>query len=256
MSSDGTISWYAYQDPKSGREYFHEPVSNQTTWVLPTSRLCSADSIAQHRSTKKDGEKSAGQTKPMGATSHHNPHVWSAVGMAVVFVLVVNTLFLLLLVKVLRDSNEMQDNALNIRLPGDHMMGAIIDANPKSAVEISLPSVDEVGLGIDTQCSSTNVAAEIRENYRSQLSTDLEDGRYVGESNEGGSSEVKSKNKNAKPKGYVGGKEREKSRDAHDSVTPIRCWVPFSYILLRKCRQQARAGLPMPLANAENFLLI
>mmetsp|Transcript_23961 Transcript_23961/g.40800 ORF Transcript_23961/g.40800 Transcript_23961/m.40800 type:complete len:342 (-) Transcript_23961:78-1103(-) len=32
-----TVTWYAFEDPKTKREYYFEPVSNKTTWTLPTS---------------------------------------------------------------------------------------------------------------------------------------------------------------------------------------------------------------------------
>lgn len=32
-----TVTWYAFQDPKTKREYYFEPMSNKTTWTLPTS---------------------------------------------------------------------------------------------------------------------------------------------------------------------------------------------------------------------------
>eukprot|EP00986_Skeletonema_menzelii_P011112 scaffold5641_cov220-Skeletonema_menzelii.AAC.2 len=31
------VTWYAFEDPKTKREYYFEPVSNKTTWTLPTS---------------------------------------------------------------------------------------------------------------------------------------------------------------------------------------------------------------------------
>lgn len=32
-----TVTWYAFEDPKTKREYYFEPTSNKTTWTLPTS---------------------------------------------------------------------------------------------------------------------------------------------------------------------------------------------------------------------------
>ena len=32
-----TITWYAFEDPKTKREYYYEPTSGQTTWTLPIS---------------------------------------------------------------------------------------------------------------------------------------------------------------------------------------------------------------------------
>lgn len=37
---------------------------------------------------------------------------------------------------------------------------------------------------------------------------------------------------------------------------PMNCWIPFSYIIVGKCRRHAREGLPMPLADASSLPLI
>ena len=40
-NNDEVITWYAFQCPKSNREYFYEPISGMKTWTLPTSELLS-----------------------------------------------------------------------------------------------------------------------------------------------------------------------------------------------------------------------
>lgn len=251
----GTISWYAYQDPKSGREYFHEPVSGETSWVLPTSR--------NYRSSMQagsSGDKSARQSKQMGL-SHHKPHVWSAVGMTIVFLLVFNTLFLLVLVKVLRESNDLQNNTFNIKIPDDPRLGAVIDAFPNPASEVPLPTIEQIDIDNEAQYSSPDMEKEVEDEEIHQYEPFqiIKDIKHAdaGESHakHGAKIEGKSKHQNIEREGNVE-RESEKSVDERDNTTPIRCWVPFSYILLRKCRQQARDGLPMPLGNVENFLLI
>jgi hypothetical protein len=32
-----TVTWYAFQDPKTKREYYYEPMTNKSTWTLPTA---------------------------------------------------------------------------------------------------------------------------------------------------------------------------------------------------------------------------
>jgi heme exporter protein D len=251
----GTISWYAYQDPKSGREYFHEPVSGETSWVLPTSR--------NYRSSMQagsSGDKSARQSEQMGS-SHHKPHVWSAVGMTIVFLLVFNTLFLLVLVKVLRESNDLQNNTFNIKIPDDPRLGAVVDAFPNPASEVPLPTIEQIDIDNEAQYSSPDMEKEVEDEEIHQYEPFqiIKDIKHAdaGESHakHGAKIEGKSKHQNIEREGNVE-RESEKSVDERDNTTPIRCWVPFSYILLRKCRQQARDGLPMPLGNVENFLLI
>ena len=33
----GDTTWHAYRDPATGREYFHDPSADVTTWTLPTT---------------------------------------------------------------------------------------------------------------------------------------------------------------------------------------------------------------------------
>lgn len=206
------------------------------------------------------GDKSVRQSKPMGS-SHHKPHVWSAVGMTIVFLLVFNTLFLLVLVKVLRESNELQNNAFNINLPDDPRLGAVIDAFPNPASEVPLPTIEHTDIDNESQHSSPDMETEVEDEeiYQYEPVQIIKDIKHddAGESDakHGAKIEGESKHQYIERKGNVE-KESKKSVDERDNTTPIRCWVPFSYILLRKCRQQARDGLPMPLGNAENFLLI
>ena len=54
-----------------------------------------------------------------------------------------------------------------------------------------------------------------------------------------------------------GGGGGRRGREDDDDVPPPKvCWVPFSYVLIGKCRRHARGGLSMPLADAEGLLLI
>ncbi len=256
MSSD-TISWYAYQDKKSGREYFHEPVSGETTWVLPTSRICRTDDIPQ-RSTKNLeslGGKSSRQSKPMGPSSNHKSHLMSAVGLTIGCILVFNTSFLLILVTVLRVNNEVQRHAFTIKLPGDSLFGPIISSYPKSALDAQLPSIKQLDLDNETHCSKPDDTHAFQEIYQLVPASAMKEGLSDASEVKYGAimSKGDSTNQSIGRRGKFG---RVRSEALEHYAVPTRCWVPFSYILLRMCRQQARAGLPMPLANAEDFLLI
>jgi hypothetical protein len=257
MSSGDTISWYAYQDPKSGREYFHEPVSGQTTWVLPTSRIRWTDDTTQHSTKKAEslGGKNARQSKPMGRSSHPKSHLMSAVGLAIVSILVFNTSFLLVLVKVFPDNNEVQSHAFNIKLPGDSLLGPIINSYPQSALDAQVPSIKQLYLDNETQCSKPDDAKSFQEIYLLEPASTMKEGiRDASEAKyRAVMSNVESASQSIGRRGKFG---RVRADTLEHHAVPTRCWVPFSYILLRMCRQQARDGLPMPLANAENLLLI
>mmetsp|Transcript_34884 Transcript_34884/g.74406 ORF Transcript_34884/g.74406 Transcript_34884/m.74406 type:complete len:327 (+) Transcript_34884:170-1150(+) len=142
----GTTTWYAFEDPTTGREFFHEPVSDKTTWVLPTSsnatRIERAGSALPGSMTKERDEKDA-------KSQHKQRHRWSAAGITVVSLLVFNTLFLLVLVKILyENSNESGQISDQIKLP--------VHAHEKS-VEINLRGEDA---GIKTQTEEVIIDIE------------------------------------------------------------------------------------------------
>lgn len=252
MSSGDVISWYAYQDPKSGREYFHEPVSGKTSWVLPTSRNSQSD--GSHRSNKagSSGDKSARLTKPTVASPHY---LMSAVGITIVFILVFNTLFLLVLVKVLRENNELKSHASNVKVSDDILFGQIVDAWPESTREVPVSSIKQNDLDNQTLCSTIHAALEVQEVHHSEPAPAIKETNHDdSDPNDVSMNVGKLKNQLTRHKGNNVVRERAEIED--NRLIPMRCWIPFSYILLRKCRQQARAGFPMPLANVEHILLI
>jgi hypothetical protein len=53
-----------------------------------------------------------------------------------------------------------------------------------------------------------------------------------------------------------GGEDKEVGHTNDSIYPPISCWIPFSYIIVGKCRRHAREGLPMPLADASSIPLI
>src|SRR5210317_1668285 len=44
-----TVTWYAFEDPKTKREYYYEPTSGQTTWTLPTSGVASSSKNSSNK---------------------------------------------------------------------------------------------------------------------------------------------------------------------------------------------------------------
>ena len=112
MNSAGTTTtWYAFQDPKSGREYFHEPQSGSTSWVLPNTfdGSESINSVMTSSKTSKQNQVDTSSTSP-----RHEQSGWSTVGMTIAFILVFNTLFLFALTYIYANNN-------GPRLTNDHM---------------------------------------------------------------------------------------------------------------------------------------
>jgi len=189
MVTAGDTTWYAFQDPKTGREYFHDPVSGKTSWVLPTSnsttRIEKAESVMPGSTyTAKDSTAECDDTSirpKQGETlSSHNKQSrrWSAVGVTIVSILIFNTMFLLVLVKVLYGNDSVpsqihdqtklpsggggvpfqaHEKNINIDLPIDDDVGTIeeevtseAEADPKSLLE-EPPSLPNSGLNNETQ---------------------------------------------------------------------------------------------------------
>ncbi|KAL9191295.1 hypothetical protein ACHAXT_001001 [Thalassiosira profunda] len=99
MDAAGT-KWFAFKDPKTGREYFHEPISGDTSWVLPTS---AAKATHLERTAGANGCRSAAnrrvKTEKETNGAKRQGEGWSAVATAIVSILLFNTLFLLVLVR-------------------------------------------------------------------------------------------------------------------------------------------------------------
>ena len=110
-----TTTWYAFQDTKSGREYFHELQSGCTSWVLPTS-IDGSESIMHQ--TLSTSSKTKSKQKQVDTSSTSPPQEqsggWSAVGKTIAYILVFNTLFLFALTYIYA-------NNIGPRLINDHM---------------------------------------------------------------------------------------------------------------------------------------
>ena len=115
MNSAGTTTtWYAFQDPKSGREYFHNPQSGSTSWILPTS-IDGSESIMHHTiSTSSKTSKQNQVDTSSKSPRHEQSGGWITVGMTCAFILVFNTLFLFALTYIYA-------NNIGPRLTNDHM---------------------------------------------------------------------------------------------------------------------------------------
>lgn len=240
------IAWYAYHDGTTNREYYHEPNSGETSWVLPTSLLrCSTNNYTTMGvGGKTDNDNVQGVHKNF-KTSSSRLRQLCGVGGAVIFILLFNTLFLLVVIRVIADD----DGTINF----NHLFrGQALPLSPSSQVGNGSHQhyvneriiVDAVVAATSTDNPFIHPAPDdgvhLRDNcVISNYSTTHDDKHVLG----GKDSTVES-TQNI----YI---------NNNDSIhPPINCWIPFSYIIIGKCRRHAREGLPMPLADASSLPLI
>ena len=300
MDTETTV-WYAFKDPKSGREYFLGP-GGETSWVLPTT-IRPEKTIQLF--TMEDGEAPnigdgvRGHSKQADATRRRKQsRIWNSIGIAIVVILIFNTMFLLVLVKVIIDDNNGQKHASSAG--GMHteahekMIVSIIDPSNVGAKEVvlgadhinafdgsPLPSNANPELGNGSHCSKfSDMAAAADDPLRTMSPRALPNDSFSPEDDIGAEAVANGEGKQIASKVVLSNKqpaheekhqEELNERDAGDQtiyinkkatnvrepdVPPMKCWIPFSYILVGKCRQHARKGLLMPLADAESLLLI
>ena len=89
-----TTTWHAYRDPATGREYFHDPTADVTTWTLPTTlprdrAVASRGKAASERREPQDRSPPAKQTYKRGGGRGMR-----SAALAVLCVLAFNTAFL------------------------------------------------------------------------------------------------------------------------------------------------------------------
>jgi len=265
MMAASTTTWYAYKDSKTGREYFHEPKSGKTSWILPTSASIDISEKNSESSSKfgtsKPNRNNQQQQQPTMKLMDKQSRSW-AVGI-ITSVIIFNTIFLLVLTSYLYTTNQVPEqinsnDGINIQIPVkdrdeyiiqiDNTDVDIAKETTKSTYKYSTQSesdnetiVDDVQQDTDAQTpedenSTTDNMEEKHTHYETEHSIDCKSNR--GDIN-----------------------EDDYQAELHETHEPIStaagksCWVPFSYMLVGKCRRQAREGFG-PLADADNTLWI
>jgi hypothetical protein len=253
------IAWYAYQDSTTtNREYYHEPISGETTWVMPSLLRCTTtndtmmgvgvkaavnndDITVQNSRTGKDSLPSSTRLRQVGV-----------VGGTVIFILLFNTLFLLVVIRLIANND---DGIMTIThlfrgqsLPSSQMM----DLRNGSHQHFN----DRL---IDAMVADGAAAATTTENTLENPLILPAPGPGVQQSDNSVIPNDLTINHDDTHK--QGGKDTEPTTNIYinnnDTIhPPINCWIPFSYIIVGKCRRHAREGLPMPLADASSIPLI
>lgn len=146
MGIPGTTEWYAFKDPKTGREYYNEPSSGRSTWVLPTSfrsnnGVDSAENTNKTRSSmnaSKTGNKAKFKKSQRSQIGRWNTYV-----MWTLSILVLNTAFLLALVRLGSEKGRQlttKTNLTNVNSPGE---------TPDKMLNVNSPgeTPDEINIG-------------------------------------------------------------------------------------------------------------
>ena len=273
MMAASTTTWYAYKDSKTGREYFHEPISGKTSWVIPTSALdlseTSEKNIRGSQSSSKFGTSKTNrnnqqQQQPMKLMDKQS-RSW-AVGI-ITSVIIFNTIFLLVLTSYLY-TNQVHEQ-INITSNYDGI----------NIVQIPVEDRNEYIIQIDNDNNDVDIAKETTYKYTTQSESDGNTIDDVHQDTDTQTPEEENSTTNSMEEKHTHD-ETERSIDCksnrgdtneddykaelHKAHEPIStdintagksCWVPFSYMLVDKCRRQAREGFG-PLNDADNTLWI
>ena len=217
-------TWYAFLDPNTGREYFHEPETGETTWVLPTTSSNATTTREERVGMRMASPTTKGGTAAVTNEKDTKRQRWSTVAIAIATILVFNTLFLVGLVKFLYETGPSQqiqahEQSMKLKLQNDDVEVAV-EANPAYNNVEDEPFAQEDANETDEENDSTT---EECANSTSDVPSDV---------------------------------TQSSSPEEHGVLPKKKCWIPFSYILVKECRRKARGGLPMPLADIDNSVWI
>jgi hypothetical protein len=265
-----------------------------TTTIRPDNTI--QRSAMDDGEAPNNGDDVKGRSKPVDATRHLKQwRIWSSVWIAIIIIVTFNTLFLLVLVKFIINVNVGQEHASSaggVHIEAHENIVSIRDLSnvgAKEFVEVgpvhvfdgsTLPSkanpgpengshrnkkIREMTAAADDPFIPTTspgappvnsfspvdaIGAEATSNgEREQISSiDVLNSKQPADEEDEHQQEL-----NEMAAGYI----NKKAINVRETdVPPMKCWIPFSYIIVGKCRQHALKGLAMPLADAESLLLI
>ncbi|KAL3807154.1 hypothetical protein ACHAXA_011355 [Cyclostephanos tholiformis] len=275
---DDTDVWYAFHDPTSGREYYHRP-GGETSWVLPTTRgIIDGTVSTTQRSTTMDDYKARNGEEGRSCSSKPTVSWSTTMGIAIVVILIFNTMFLLVLVNVIMNVNDGQNpahSAEGVKIEALERVVPLSDQSKNVHAKEAIPTFDgsplpssahlDPGKGSHRNESATiTVAAAVGDSFIPAMASGVTPACIVGTEGIVGTEPSPNdvvNNKHTAHEEKVHQDERNESEIGEQNarewdVPPKECWIPFSYVLIGKCRRHARKGLQMPLADAELLLLI
>ncbi|EED94660.1 predicted protein [Thalassiosira pseudonana CCMP1335] len=131
-TNDATVTWYAFTCQDTGREYFYEPLSGETTWIVPTSRTVLPEASKStpiqtkpvynktihgnggERTNTKSNDATTTDNTQQNTPTNQQPNSWGSYGKTLVFVLIFNTLFLVMMVMFMTRNPKSTNTATNV----------------------------------------------------------------------------------------------------------------------------------------------
>jgi len=272
MMAASTTTWYAYKDSKTGREYFHEPISGKTSWILPTSSSIDLSETLEKNirgstsTTKSKLGTLKQQQQPMKLMDKQS-RSW-AVGI-ITSVIIFNTIFLLVLTSYLYTTNQVPEQINITSNDGINIVQIPVKDRDEYIIQIDNTDVDiakettKSTYKYSTQSESygKTVIDDVQQDTDAQTSEDENSTTYNMEENHAHdetehSIDCKSNRGDTNEDDYKAELHKAHEPISTDiSTSGKSCWVPFSYMLVDKCRRQAREGFG-PLNDAGNTLWI
>jgi len=275
-----TTTWYAYKDSKTGREYFHEPISGKTSWILPTSASIDlSDTIEENIrgsesstklgiTSKTNRNSQQQQQQPTMKVMDKQSRSW-AVGI-ITSVIIFNTIFLLVLTSYLY-TNQVPEQINITSNDGINIVQIPVEDRDEYIIQIDNADVDNISkettykYTIQSESDGKTIIDDVHQDTDTQTpeeehttTDDVEEKDIYHESEY--SSDCKSNRGDTNEDDYQADLHKAHahepiSTDISTDKSGKSCWVPFSYMLVGKCRMQAREGFG-PLADADNTLWI
>ena len=270
MTTDATIKWFAFEDPKTKREYFFEPNSKVTTWVLPTSSKPITSKIDK-KSTMKHQDHNAShgiEENKMGINTSSSTKLGWIIMATLVVSLICNTVFLIALVN-LTGPHTQHSTASSIifEVPNEdaeqlnESLSELISQDDGSSMDISAEDINYVNEefpkdGSDNAQIPTNEPEECpheMEGYsQPQDAINLEnvENEETQAFQEVVIQETVEYSHQQKPSAEIKNNLPHPNRSI---MVPVECWVPFAYVFNRGCRRNGHKRLQRPMFDAEQF---
>ena len=263
--TNADIKWFAFDDPKTKREYFFEPNSKETTWVLPTSKPITSKIDKELPMKHQDHTSRRIDENKMGInnTSSSTKLGW-VIMITLVVSLICNTVFLIVLVN-LTGPHEEHSNISSIIFANEvdkqevnesisELISQDDDMFEEDANDVNKEFPNDV---IDNAQIPTNEPEECpheMEGYSYSQPQDAINLENIEKEQARAFQKVATQqsieyNHQQKPVAV------QKNNLPHPNrpVIPPECWVPFAYVFNRACRRNGHKGLQRPMFDAEKF---
>lgn len=292
--NDEVTTWYAFQCPKTEREYFYEPISGEKTWSLPTSKHII--NTQRRAPVKHPVTHQASASDKQGAKMRIEPNQPTKLGVVVAMTLLVslicNTVFLIALVKFTGPHDMAVNDIFDVVTEEEY--NNPLNTSAFSSVTIKVEEYDGISgdnLVKEEESDEAYVPEESLEESNAEDLSDIElkdkpqesDIKQRAQADEGASAQendavVEQKNDQTEHIYMNGNNDQDKTLQLKSSVhhtnesreeskakpnkernkdpfeIPPQCWVPFAYVFNPRCRRNENTGLKKPMFDAEQFV--